>query len=380
MRRTASILAAAVSLLLVFGLVLLFSASAVRGGSPVYFLERQLSWLAIGLVAGWLAWRVDYRFWRRGLPLALVAVFMVAGLLAVFAFGKVNGSHRWIRLGGVNLQPGEFAKVGLVVLLAAWFDRVGPRARTFWRGAVWPGLVLGAVVALLVCEPDYGAALVAGVVGGTILLAAGTRLIYLFAGGGGAAAALLLLLWCDPVRRPRLDYYLGQIAGCRRHEAAAGAGAAAGEHVRQSINAFIAGGPWGAGLNNSIQKYHYLPEAHTDFIFAIAGEEFGLPGTLAVVALFAVVLVCGMAIARHAEDRFGRLLALGLTVLLIFAAGFNIGVVTGCLPTKGLALPFISYGGSSLVASLIAVGLLVNVAQRIGAEESRPMRNALRHV
>ncbi len=373
MRRTATTLLCALALLLAFGVVLLYSASAVQGGNPQFYLERQLMWLAAGLAAGWLMVRVDYHVWRHAALQIAIALLLLGGLLAVFAFDKTHGSHRWLPLGPFKLQPSEFAKVGIIILLAAWFDRIGPRARTFWRGAVAPGMMLAIVLGLLLKAPDFGATLVTGVVGMTLMLAAGTRWLYLVAGGLSGLGLGGLLLWLDPVRRPRLDVFFDMLRG---HETQSDQA----HQLTQSINAFIAGGPWGVGINNSIQKYQYLPEAHTDFIFAIAGEEFGLVATLGVVLLFTVLLVCGVAIALRAEDRFGRLVALGATVMLIFAQGFNVGVVTGRLPTKGLALPFISYGGSSLIASLMAVGLIVSVAIRVGSEETKPMRNALQRI
>ncbi|MDD5706253.1 MAG: putative peptidoglycan glycosyltransferase FtsW [Kiritimatiellae bacterium] len=373
MRRTVTALLCALVLLLAFGVVLLYSASCVQGRNPNFYLERQAIWLVAGLALGCLAAYVDYRVWRNTAGLTVVAVLILLGLLAVFAFDKTNGSYRWVRFGQLGLQPSEFAKLGAIVFLAAWFDRIGPRVHSFWRGAAVPGLVLAVVVGLLLLEPDFGAALVTGVVGIAILLAAGTRWPYLIAGGFGGLAAFTALLWFDPVRRPRLYAFFDMLMG--RETVAEEA-----HQLTQSIQAFMAGGPWGVGLNKSIQKYHYLPEAHTDFIFAIAGEEFGLVATLGVVLLFTAILVLGVMIALRAEDRFGRLMALGLTVLLIFAEGFNIGVVTGRLPTKGLALPFISYGGSSMIASLMAVGLLINIGLRVGSEERRPMRNALQRI
>ena len=373
MRRTATVLISAIALLLAFGLVLLYSASAVRGANPNFYLVRQLMWLAVGVPVSLLAGRLDYRLLRRPAILVPIALAMAGGLVAVFAFPKINGSHRWISLGHFAIQPSEFAKVAVVVILAAWFDRIGPRARSFWRGAVVPGFILGSVVALLLLEPDFGTALVTGVVGLSIMLAAGTRYVYLLAGGAMGLSAGGLLLWLDPVRRPRLLAFIEMVKG-------GGSTSEAAHQLTQSINAFTAGGPWGVGLNNSIQKYHYLPEAHTDFIFAIAGEEFGLSATWGVLLLFAVILVCGTLVALRANDRFGRLVALGATVLICFAQGFNIGVVTGRLPTKGLALPFLSYGGSSLVASLITMGLLVGVALRTDTNEPPPMRNALQNL
>lgn len=370
MRRTLTTLLCAVALLLAFGLVLLYSASMAQRRTPHFFIERQLLWLLIGGLAAFALARIDYRLWRSRVSCGLLALCSLAGLLGVFAFPKTNGSHRWINLGGFSLQPSEFTKLAAIILMAVWLAHIGPKVRQFWKGAVIPGAGLALLLALLLAEPDFGSTVVVAVVGAVILFVAGTRFVYLLLGGGAAIGAIGAMLWLDPVRRERLRVFL---------EGKDSASTAA-HQLRQSINAFISGGPWGVGLNHSIQKYHYLPEAHTDFIFAIAGEELGLAATLGVVLLFLVILGCGVAIAYRAADRFGRLLAIGATSLLVFEAGFNIGVVTGLLPTKGLALPFISYGGSSLIASLMAVGLLVNIARHADSDEARPVRNALQRV
>ena len=375
MRRAVTFFLGALALLLASGLVLVYSASStVYPAQPNYFVIRQGLSLALSLAAGMLAARIDYHFWARPGTVAAIAVAVLAGTAAVFLFAPINGSHRWIDVGFYKLQPSEFAKIGILIVLAAWFDRVGPRSSSFLRGFLVPGLILAGLTAPIFLAPDLGSTLVIAVVAGTVFLAAGTRIIYLLAAVPLALGGLALFLAHDPHRLGRMkDFWAGL----------AGQGGERAHQTVQSINAFVIGGPFGVGLNNSIQKYRYLPEAHTDCIYAIAGEEFGLAASAGIILLFGALLGCGAWIAYRAQDRFGRYLGLGLTVLLCFEAGFNMGMVMGYLPTKGLALPFLSYGGSSLMASLVAAGLLLNIArQSFLAEDEAPssMRNALQHI
>ena len=375
MRRTVTLLLSTLALLLAVGLVLVYSASStVFNSQPNYFAVRQAISLAISIVMGCLVSRIDYRIWSRRSSLTVITILVLVGTLAVFFFEKKNGSHRWIDLGFYKLQPSEFAKIGILTIFAAWFDRVGPRSSSFRGGFLYPGLILGGLTLPILLAPDFGATFVILAVAGAIFLAAGTRWRYLFSGLLIAFLGFAALLLHDPHRLKRFTDFTDSLFG---------EGGAQAHQTVQSINAFVIGGPAGVGLNNSIQKYRYLPEAHTDFIYAIAGEEFGLLGSVGIILLFGILLLCSAWIAFRARDRFGRFLGLGLTVLLGFEAGFNVGMVMGCLPTKGLALPFLSYGGSSLMASMIAIGLLLSIARENGLAEDRPpsaMRNALRRI
>lgn len=374
-RRTITFFLCALALLLAFGLVLVYSASStVYAGNPNHFVVRQSISLALAIVIGCIVSRIDYHLWSRLGSVLTIAVLVLAGTLAVFFFEARNGSHRWIDLGFYQLQPSEFAKIGILTIFAAWFDRVGPRSTSFLRGFLYPGLILGLLTAPILLAPDFGSTVVVLMIVGSIFLAAGTRLRYLLAGLGGVAAGLAVLIAKDPHRLTRVRDYWNMLTG---------EGGAQAHQTVQSINAFVIGGPLGVGLNNSIQKYRYLPEAHTDCIYAIAGEELGLAASVGIILLFGVLLVCGAWIAFRAHDRFGRFLGLGITILLGFEAGFNMGMVMGCLPTKGLALPFLSYGGSSLLATMIAVGLLMNIARQTGLAgtgEPSGMRNALKRI
>lgn len=381
MRRVLTALCMAVLGLVVFGLISVGSASSVRGGSihgdPLYFTYRQIVWCLMGSVGAIIASRLDYHLWRRpafyftlggGVLLALILV-LIPGIGS-----EVNGSRRWIRLGFFSLQPSEFAKLGVVILFSVWMDAIGWRAKQFLKGFFFPCVALFIVLVLLMCQPDYGSTAVTAALAGAILFVAGTRWIYLIGSGIAGIAGISVLVWNDPVRLARIQAWL----------AGADSGSAAAHQMKQSILAFVNGGVSGVGINNSMQKQFYLPEAHTDFIFAITGEEFGLVGTLSVVLLFVTLLICGIWIAFKASDRLGRLIAFGLTLSIVLQAALNMGVVIGALPTKGLALPLLSYGGTNMLATLTAIGILINIgrhAEEVEADSHAHMvRNAAQRI
>ena len=369
MRKTLTTLALSVVMLLGLGIVLLATASAVRAqglyADPHFFVKRQLLWLAIAAAVVFATSRFDYHWWKET-PLLTVGFYalVVVALLLVFCpgiGGKVKGSFRWLNLGPLRMQPSEFAKVLTVVAMGVWMDRIGWRVRQFWKGAVFPAAGLGLLAVLLVLEPDFGSTMVVCVVGGVMMFVVGTRFVYLLFFGAGGAALVGMVLLTNANRMERIKAWMhGEDSA-----------SSAAYQLKQAILAFENGGPWGVGFNQSIQKYNYLPEAHTDFIFAIGGEEFGFIFSIVVLLLYAVILVCGVLISMRAPDRLGRMLAFGMTLLLVFQAAFNIGVVTGCLPTKGLALPFISYGGTNLITALFAVGTLINVGRHVDVFDER---------
>ncbi len=372
MRKTLTALATTVVFLLGVGVIVLASASAVRAqglyGDPHFFVKRQLMWLGIAVGVVFAVSRFDYHWWRET-PAFICGFYVVVliSLMLVFVPGigvKVNGSYRWLQLGPFRVQPSEFAKILTVIAMGIWLDRIGWRVRQFWKGAVLPGVGLAAVAGLIIIESDFGATLVVMVVGGALMFVAGTRIWYLLASAAGAFVPVAAMIASNPNRMERLIAWWVKRSGGTTTSPAA-------YHVEQALVAFKNGGPWGVGFNQSIQKYSYLPEAHTDFIFAIGGEEFGFRFSIIILLAFAAILVCGMLISMRAPDRLGRLLAFGMTLLLVFQAVFNIGVVTDCLPTKGLALPFISYGGTNLIAALFAVGTLFNVGRHIDVFDER---------
>jgi cell division protein FtsW len=399
MKKTLTTLTLTVVILLSLGIVLLATASTVRAqglyADPHFFFKRQLMWLGLASVVAFVTCRFDYHFWKQ-YPLLPVAfyVMVVVGLVLVFCpgiGGKVKGSYRWLNLGPLRMQPSEFAKAATVVLMAVWMDRIGWRVRQFVKGALIPAAGLGALAVLLVLEPDFGSTMVVCVAGGLIMFVAGTRIPYLLVFGGigamGVGAKLLtnanrmrrITAWLPDFLKNLIESLLPSASGSS--EAAA---SSAGYQLEQAILAFKNGGPWGVGFNQSIQKYNYLPEAHTDFIFAIGGEELGFAFSISIIIAYAILLVCGILISIRAPDRLGRMLAFGMTLLLVFQAAFNIGVVTGCLPTKGLALPFISYGGTNLITALFAVGTLVNVGLHVDVFDERlhtqVVRNAVKEI
>jgi cell division protein FtsW len=348
-----------VAMLLALGIVMLASTSSPRGSlshhDAYYFIKRQLMWLAIAVASGAFVLRFDYHWWQR--LAAPLAVLSLALLVLVFVPGvgaRVGGSSRWLRFGPISMQPSELAKVSLIIGLATWMAHLGRRARELVRGLLLPVAGLGLVLGLLLLEPDFGTTLLLAAVGMVIMFAAGTRLVYLSVVAALGLAGFAAAVMHDPVRMGRILAFLHP----EKYPTVA-------YHLAQSEKAFTIGRLFGVGLGNSIQKQFYLPEAHTDFILAIVGEELGLIATLGVILLFAGILLCGVTISFRAPDPFGRLLGFGFTMLISLQAAINIGVVTGCLPTKGLPLPFISYGGSSLLASITGVCILCNIAQHV---------------
>ena len=378
---TLSFLVISVLSLLTWGFFALASAGNENGirlhNNPDYFIIRQLIWFGVSLPVAFLAARFDYHNWKK-YPKFTVAVYvlMLALLVAVFFFPEVNGSRRWVALGPVRLQASEFAKLFLVISLAVFIDRSGWKIAKFWRGAVPAALIAGTMMLPVMFEPDYGATLIMGVTALLLYLISDMKFVYvaLFCMmGGGVVAAKI----CSNANRMnRIFSWLKGMFG----QAVATGGAvvmsdkelAAAHQADMALVAIRNGGLTGVGFNSSYQKLRYLPEAHTDFIFAIGAEEWGLIFSLSMVVLFSVFFVCGILISLRAKDRLGRLIAYGMTCLIFIQVVLNIGVVTKCLPTKGLALPFISYGGTNLLAALIAVGVLFNIGRQIELQKSRP--------
>lgn len=353
MRQAATLLTAIVTALVMLGLVMLYSTSSVRNADPYFYLNRQLIWLLVGVIAGVIVVKIDYHLWQKlAWPMYLVSVLML-GVLFIDGVGiEVKGSTRWIGMAGFRVQPSELVKFASIVCMATWMARFMRQVDDILIGYLFPMMGLGVLGGLVFLEPDFGTSVVIIVVGTSIMFAAGEKvwrlLVTYLLGAGGLAAAV----WNNDNRRGRILSFLWP----DKYPVQA-------YHLTQSKIAFIMGGTFGVGLGNSMQKHLYLPEAHTDFIFSIIAEELGFVGTAIVVALFTGYFICGMIISAKAADPFGRLLGFGLTMMIGLQAAFNIGVVTGCLPTKGLALPFISYGGSSLVMAIVMSAVLLNIAQ-----------------
>ncbi len=358
MRKTPTILVGIVLLLLALGIVMLASASSVKGNAVYkdanFFLYRQLVWLVVAAVAGMVTASIDYHKWQRWwIPVAVFAAVLLVLVLVPHIGAKINGSHRWIRLGPISAQPSELSKFALVIMMSAWMTQIRANAHTFMEGILKPLSMMGVFLVLVIAEPDFGTTVLLGVVGAAIMFTGGSPPRYLFLLGVLGVLVFAMAVMHDPVRSGRILAFMNP----EKYPKEA-------YHLQQSEQAFTLGGVWGVGLGESLQKHYYLPEAHTDFILAIIGEELGLAATILVVLLFAGFLACGVVVSFQAPDLFGRLMGIGFTLMTAVQAVINIGVVSGCLPTKGLALPFISYGGSSLIVSMMCVGVLLNIAQQ----------------
>ena len=345
-------------ILLSIGVVMVYSASAIvaadRFRDPYFFLKKQVFWAALGCAALWLALRTDYRRLERFVPFLLAGAALLLVLVLVPGLGvSVNGSRRWLRLGPLSFQPAELAKLALVVYLAAFLARKREQLGEFRRGLLPPLLIGGGFATLVLLQPDLGNSLVLLVLTLGLLFVAGAPTKGLLMIVVPALPLGALAIWMAPYRLRRVFAFLDPWQDPR----------GSGFQIIQSWLALGGGGPFGRGMGESKQKLFYLPEAHTDFIFAIIGEELGFLGAALVVGLFAVLVWRGLRIGLRAADPFGAYLALGITVLVATQTLVNLGVVTGMLPTKGLPLPFLSFGGSALLVTMVATGVLLNISQ-----------------
>ena len=348
-----------VTMLLVFvGLVMVFSASAVmareRFGSAYAFLSKQVIWAVAGLAAMVVATRMDYRRYKHpGLVFSLMGLTTLL-LISVFFLDRSHHTHRWIHWGGFSLQPSELAKPVLILFLA-YFLEGRTRAMDDWRSTLVPAAVPVLVfLGLIILQPDLGTGIACAGIVACILYVAGMRGRYFAYALGASLVPLYVLIFHVSWRRDRILAFLNPWADRQR----------SGFHIIQSLIAVSTGGITGTGLMEGKQKLFYLPEPHTDFIFAVTAEELGLVGAIFVVALFAIFLWRGMRASWRTEDLFGRYLAVGITGMVVLQAFVNISVVLGMMPTKGIPLPLVSYGGSSLFVTLACVGVLLNITKQ----------------
>lgn len=348
---------AATTGLTLFGVVMVYSASAVMAekdnGNQYYYVIKQGAWVAIGFVVMLLAMQFNYQQLKnRRIVYGLLLVSTIT-LMGVFAFSSSNGAHRWLKFPGFSVQPSELSKLALAIFLAYFLEKRAGEEGDFWRTFIPCCIVTGWLAALVVIEPDLGTALMLAMIFVVVIYTAGARLLHLAMAAAPALVAAGGLLIFVPWRLKRLVTFLNPWADQQN----------GGFQVVQSLIAVGSGGPNGLGFAQGKQKMLFLPFAHSDFIFAVVGEELGLVGALAVVAVFGLFLWRGVRTALLAPDRFGMLLSLGIVTSIVAQAMFNISVVLSLVPTKGIPLPFISYGGSSLVPTLAAVGILLNVSQ-----------------
>ncbi|HJR61564.1 MAG TPA: putative lipid II flippase FtsW [Vicinamibacterales bacterium] len=344
-------------LLVCTSVVMVYSASALvlgeKNENPYLFLFKQGTWALLGLFLVQLIMRIDYRNYRQ--PAVIWTGLIVVGLaLVAVLFGSPrNGATRWLNIGPLGVQPSELAKIIVIVFIAALLERRMERIDEPAYALLPIGAVLGTLVVLILVQPDLGTAAALVVIAGVMIFAAGISYRYIAALGLLALPSLYFLLWTSEYRWRRVTAYLDPWSDPLGD----------GYQMIQSMIAVGVGGVFGRGLMDGMQKLFYLPEPHNDFIYAVISEELGLIGATTVLACFCVITWRGLRTAMRAPDRFGAFLALGLTTMVAFQAFFNISVVLGLLPTKGIPLPFVSYGGSSLLINLIGMGILLNVSQ-----------------
>jgi cell division protein FtsW len=348
-----------ITMLLVFiGLVMVFSASAVmakeRFGSPYTFVLKQLSWAVAGILAMLVAMKIDYRRYKHPAVVFSLLAITTFLLLSVFLLDRSHNTHRWIRWSGFSFEPSELAKPALILFLAFFLEN-RTKAIADWKNTLLPAVVPTIVFLLLiVAQPDLGTAIACAGITAAVLFVAGMQLRYFAYGLAASLPPLYFLLFHVSWRRDRMLAFMNPYADPR----------GTGFHIIQSLIAVSTGGLTGLGLMEGKQKLFYLPEPHTDFIFAVTAEELGLVGALFVVLLFAIFLWRGTRAAIRTNDLFGRFLAVGITSMIILQAFINMSVVLGLMPTKGIPLPFVSYGGSSLFVMLGCIGVLLNISKQ----------------
>jgi len=335
------------------GLVMLFSAGAVRGAQDL--LIKQIVWVAASLLIGGYASIVNLEWLRNRTVLIFGLCLLGLVLTLIPGIGvKVNGAQRWIGLGSLRIQPSEFAKIGMVLLLAKYFSDQQRLVSSLVKGFLLPSIFIGSVCGLILLQPDFGTCFLCGTVGAILMFQAGVSLRWLLPVAGLAVSVFSVLVYFDPVRIRRVTSFLDVEANAND----------SAYQLWQGMLAFGVGGVEGVGLGMGRQQMYFLPEAHTDFIFPVIGEELGLVATLAILIAFFILFFSVGIKLRQVARLHEYILAMGALLFVVLQAIINMGVVTGCLPTKGMSLPFISYGGSNLVVTFIFVGLIINVMRR----------------
>ena len=349
----------AVVSLMGFGIIMVFSATSVTAyqkyDDSFYFLKRQVVWIALALGVMFFLMKIDYHWWFNNSfkPWFYLGISLFLLVLVLFVGTEINGSKRWLSVAGVALQVSEVAKLGMVMFTAWYLNRCQNRIRNFFFGLAPILALLAIVCGLVLLEPDLGTTAVIGATCFVMLFAAGARMLHL---GSLIAVSMPLgffAMLSEPYRRKRIFAFINPWQDPQ----------GTGFHIIQSLYALGSGGLFGVGLGRSRQKFFYLPEPGTDFIFSVLGEELGLVGASIVIGLYFLLAWRGLMIALRAQDLLGSMLAVGITTMITLQAIVNIGVVTGSLPVTGITLPFISYGGSSLLFMAVGIGLLLNISR-----------------
>ncbi len=353
-------------ILSIIGLIMISSSSVSIGeryfNDPYWFIRRQIIWWAISFIFFILASRINYCYYQKLSNFIIIILIVLLTLVLIPGFGiEVNSYRRWIDLWFFSVQPSEFAKIALVILFSTSLDRKYKDNKHI-KNIVFPSFFILCVVTILIfLEPDLGSVVVIGLIMFIVLFAGGLKFKHLFGLGFIGLAVTVSYLFLEDYRRERIFNFIERILDIIK-----GTGESVGTanfQISQSLIALGSGNLTGLGLGNSVQKYSYLPESHTDFIFAIIGEELGLVGTILIVVLFILFMFFGIRVCIKTKDYFGRVMAAGLTSIIVVPAIINISVVIGMAPVTGLTLPFISFGGSSLLTSMISVGILLNISR-----------------
>jgi len=345
-------------ILICIGIVMIYSASSIyaweRYKDGFFFLKRHIAFLIIASFLTLLVMSIDYRRLKKWAKPILVLSFLLLVLVLIPGVSReVAGARRWFRFKFLSFQPCELANIAMIIYMADFISRKTGYIRTFWRGFVPPMVILGALSVLILLQPDLGTVLALGIVVSVMLFVAGIRISYLLSVIVASFPLLYILIFNVAYRRMRIMSFLNPWLDPK----------GSGFQVIQSQIALGSGGIFGVGLGHSRQKLFYLPAAHTDFIFSIIGEELGLLGTVGVIILLIIFIQQGLKVIRNAPDKFAYFLSLGLVLMISLKAVINIGVSCALLPTKGLPLPFISYGGSSLIFDMVSIGILMNIAR-----------------
>jgi cell division protein FtsW len=351
------VLFTATLLLVSVSIVMVYSASAIvaleRYQQPYLFLTKQVMWVALGLAVLRVAMRIDYRTYRNEAVIWTLLGLVGLTLVAVLFSAPINGTRRWFGFGGLGVQPSEFAKIGCVLFTALILERRMHRIDELSYSLLPIGIVIGGMVGLILLQPDFGTAVSLLMIVGVMVFAAGLHYRYFVGTLLAIAPVIYVVLVSEPYRRRRLLAFWDPWADPLGD----------GFQIIQSLIAVGTGGVFGRGLMEGVQKLFYLPEPHTDFIFAVIGEELGLVGATATLVCFCLIAWRGTRIALRAPDSFGSFVALGLTAMIVVQAFVNMSVVLGLMPTKGIPLPLVSAGGSSLLISLLGMGMLLNISQ-----------------
>jgi cell division protein FtsW len=338
------------------GIVMVYSASSAiaikKYGNDLYFLIKQSGVAVIGLIAMMIFRKIPYVFYRKYAYLFLIVAL---GFLLAVKFSslgiKVNGAQRWMQIGGLRFQPSEFARISLVIFMAYSLTKKHDRIGSFFIGFVPHVFFLGIFAGLIALQPDFGSVVILAAITWVMMFVAGVRVTYLVTSVGALLPFAYVYMMSAAYRTERVLAFLHpwEHASDQAYQ------------IVHSLMAFGTGGIWGAGIGKGLQKLFYLPEPHTDFIFSVIGEELGLVGVLCVLFLYVLILWSGLSIAKNTYDLFGSYLAMGITAALGLQVCINLGVSLGLVPTKGLPLPFLSYGGTSLLVSMISIGILMNI-------------------